>query len=353
MPHFILESNQYSERGDAVNARNIHLALKKYLGIDSVLAFNATSPNNRPKVLQSFIDDGIPIFGYGSQKELNDFARSHHITHSYLLKSGRYDHRWVADTKNCVHAVFNRQHEPHGDVYAYVSEWLYEQQLQHKEFWWPRRLARFKKIQRESGSPYFPSKKMPFSWVPHIVDPPKPRDPVAFRERLAISKGKKIIGRIGGHSEFNDPVALEAVSEILEAEESVFFVFVNTRQFVSHPRALFINEYISEQEKADFYAVCDLTLNCRLMGESFGFSICESLFYGIPVIGPGLARNAKMDAHHVSLLEPLDLLYDSKASLKEKIRQLLENKMSPDRLSAVVGKFAPEPVIKRFQEVFV
>ena len=346
----ILHSNQYSERGDTVNARNYYYALKEYLGIDSAFAYDANNKFNNHNVIASLVSEGIPMYAYSSLKDLHQFAKSGNFTHSYLMKAGYFDEVWVDNTVNCVHSVFNI-YQPHGDVYAYVSKWLFEEQFKKKTIPWNE--IEFRKIQEKTNSPYFPNLSMPINWVPHIVNPPISKNPQDFKRKYNIPVSCKVIGRIGGFSEFNDLAAKKAVLNVLSKISSVVFVFINTDKFVDHDRVIHINTYISEEEKGDFYSICDLTLNGRLMGESFGFSVCESLFYGVPVIGPGYTRNPNMDGHHIQLLSQLGYLYEDEESLTLKIIELLDSRVDKSFLNDIVSIFSPKNVIERFRQTFL
>jgi hypothetical protein len=347
---FLLDSVGYSERGDSTNARSYYYALKDLLGIESVLTFNANAPNNNFLVIDSLKRAGIPLFAYSCQSDLHAFARKEGITHAYFYKAGFYDDRWVAGVKNCVHAVFN-VFQPHGDVYAYLSEWLFREQFKKSSVPWPEQ--HFREIQSSSGSPYLPRLNQGIGWVPPIVSPQSPSNPDQFRSHLAIPRSAKVVGRIGGFTKFEDPAAQKAVIDILGLSGSIYFIFVNTRPFYTHERIIYLDPIIDEKQKADFFCACDLTINGRLGGESFGFGICESLFYGIPVIGPSRLRNPEMDAHHIDILEPMGLLYSDTESLVELILAQIENPFSKDTLRALVDKFSPMNVIKRFESTFI
>jgi hypothetical protein len=347
---FLLDSVGYCERGDAVNARQLHFALKNILGIDSVLTYGANTPHNNFRVLHSLKQEGIPLFAYSNLEDLHQFAKSGGFTHAYILKAGFYDGQWVRGVKNCVHSVFNVL-QPHGDVFAYVSEWLFKAQFSKTTIPWPE--DHFRAIQEQSGNPYFPSLSQPIGWVPHIVNPPESKNSVGFRERLGIPRGAKVIGRIGGRTTFDDPAAHEAVKQILAERKDVFAVFVNTNRFYESDRTIYVDEYISEDDKADFFSNCDVTINGRLGGESFGFSVCESLFYGVPCLAPALVRNPCMDAHHVEILSESGLLYEGQADLKVKIQSALDSQADRDSFQAFVKKFSPSHVISQFHSVFI
>jgi hypothetical protein len=347
---FILDSVGYCERGDAVNARSYYYALRDLLGIPSVLTFDANAPHNNFSVIDALKREGIPLFAYSSQADLHAFAKREQISHAYFYKAGFYDERWVPGVRNCVHAVFNVL-QPHGDVYAYLSEWLFREQFKKTAIPWPE--DQFRQIQAVSGSSYFPNLGQGIGWVPPIVSPPSPSNPAGFRSRLAIPKSAKVVGRIGGMTTFEDPEAQRAVISILNQNPSIYFVFVNTAPFYQHERIRYVDAIISDKDKADFFCACDLTLNGRLGGESFGFGVCESLYYGVPVIGPALSRNPNMDAHHVDLLSALNLLYSDADSLVALMLAQIESPVSKELLRSVVEKFSPANVMSQFRSVFI
>lgn len=60
---------------------------------------------------------------YGSKEELISLAKQNSIEVMDFEKQGDNDGLLIPGCKNVVHAVF-QYFDPHGDVYAYISEWL-------------------------------------------------------------------------------------------------------------------------------------------------------------------------------------------------------------------------------------
>lgn len=58
-----------------------------------------------------------------AEQDLPDFLARRNATVLYRLKAGADDGRHVPGVRNANHVVF-RHDEPHGDRYAYISEWL-------------------------------------------------------------------------------------------------------------------------------------------------------------------------------------------------------------------------------------
>jgi len=348
MVKLILHSNSISERGDSVNAEGLSSALKLFKGIESLIVYNLKSELNKQNRIDELISNGHEVISYTSSNDLHAIGKTWGATHSYFMDSGTYSPLWIKNTKRLTHAVFNN-YEPHGDKYNYVSEWLYRKALRSGRS--PTTENKIKELRELSGSPYSLNIKMPISWVPHIIES-KTGDGVSFRKKYHIPFDAKMIGRIGGHSQFDDTAAQEGVIELVEKLKNYFFVFINTKRFHYHPRIIHI-EYLSSEEKWDFYSAGDVFIHGRLMGESFGFSICEALSAGKPIVAPNFHRNFRMDKHHISILKQQGLLYKSKKDFKNKVIQQSNNPNSSQSLAVLVEQFKPQTVINIFTQRFL
>jgi hypothetical protein len=345
MQTLMIHNNELTYRGDATNTQNVALMLKD-VGINTIAVVPKSTRNHQSRIREMKLS-GVIVEEYNNQSDLVALSKAFEVSHSMFIHDGRYSNLWVPNTKHLVHAVFNN-YEPHGDVYAYVSEWLYKQALKVKI----GRIANEIENERAlSASPYKINHEVATTWVPHTVIP-KIGDGAYFRTLHKISSKAFLIGRIGGYTEFNDAAAKNAVIKLLEKYENICFVFVNTKPFVINKNVKYIG-YISESQKWDFYQACNLLLNGRLMGESFGFSIVEPLMLGKTIIGPGIARNKNMDKHHIDILKPLNLLYKSQNDLVEKIEKIMINSIDTAKLTALVEKFSIASVRLRFIDKFL
>lgn len=201
-------------------------------------------------------------------------------------------------------AVF-RTWEPHGDFYLYVSRWNFVSNF--GRFFW---LSLNRLFLSAPGLPKI-------GYAEHFLDVSQGNGTV-FRREHGIPQKAVVVGRIGGYSEFSDPAAREAVSEALNLRSDLWFVFVSTEKFRSHPRVVFIGS-LSRDQCWNFYDSVDFLLNGRLMGESFGFGIVEALRLGKPIFAPSPVRNRRMDKNHVRLLRGFGLLYKNKNDLVAKL----------------------------------
>lgn len=310
---FLLHSNQFSERGDSVDLISMALALRKYAEIDSIITFPKDDPRNNDIRVREAISLGLNVFQYKSRTQLEELISKERITHNYVFSGGgpsepsytnSGDSHWrLLDTKHITRVVF-RNYQPHGDYYLYVSEWLYK---------WSRRSPR-RILARKP-------KDTLVSWLPHIVDP-QPGNGRGFRQSLSIPSDGKVIGRIGGFDQFDDPAAQLAILEILQDNPQVWFVAVNTQPFGRHERLLYL-PVLERSAVWDFYDACDVLLNGRLMGESFGFSIAEPLSLGKPVVSPHWIRNPLMDKHQMVMPGASVLTYKTRSELADVLNNVL------------------------------
>ena len=136
------------------------------------------------------------------------------------------------------------ENDPHGDVYAYVSQWLSE---------------------ACSGGVH--------PYVPHIVDLPDEHDDL--RGELGIPDDATVFGRTGGRDTWSLPFANDVIKLILEKKEKYYFIFQNTERFIEHERVFFIKSTANMNYKTKFINSCDAMIHARYEGESFGLACGE------------------------------------------------------------------------------
>lgn len=320
--------------------------MMRSVGIRTLVAVPHSEQNHIPSI-DEMKKLGIEIELYKDFESLKSIANSYGISHSLFVHDGRYNNLWIPNTKHLVYAVFNH-FEPHGHVYAYVSQWLFKHALRKKVGRSPNSILT---EQSETDSPFSIDKTTKVTWVPHTVIPLE-GDGKYFKSYFGIPDGFFLIGRIGGYTEFNDPLIHEGLMRLVESDDSIYVVLINTRPFYLHPRIKYIG-FISENLKWDFYAACDLFLNGRLMGESFGFSIVEPLMLGKPIIAPSPIRNRKMDRHHAQILHKSKLLYTSVNHFIRTIQQIKKCGYEENVLKELVKDFTFDSVRNRFIHEFI
>ena len=351
----LLHSYAVTKRGDSISLLTYAKALKKFYDIECQIVFEKNNKNNSTEAIKNLIKQGLSLYSYDNINELNIHAEKNNIDLVYWIKSGENDGKYVKNCKNVIHAVFN-QVSPHGDKYAYVSEWLANAASKNYKNRIKNIYRNSKNIFNDNFSKYsikntlectFSNLLTPFEFVPHIID--LPQSDISFRKKNGISDKAFIIGRIGGYTEFNIDFVKITVKKILEDDKNNIFFFVNTEPFIEHERVIFINNYIDENEKSSFISSCDMMLHARMMGETFGFSIAEALSLNVPVAACTIGN----DKNHHFLLESTGLLYNNEEELFNIYLNVKNRYFHGFNLKDKVINYTPEKVAKKFKKVFL
>jgi hypothetical protein len=340
---WVLHANQISERGDSIDILELSAALRM-LGVDEIfVAFLLGHRANSLERIREIELTGVSLLPY-SRDSFRRVLRGVQPTHFMSFSSGavsgnvfseEFPHRYrFGDYVYLTHATF-RNLQPHGDAYTYVSDWLFT--------WATQRLREMSAARKLRHQFRYPTVRFdtPIASLPHAVTVQE-GDATLFRLGLGIPDSAAVIGRIGGKTQFDDPVAHRAVEQLLNSSRDIWFVGANTNQFLSHDRAIFLPA-ISRKQVHDFYAGIDVLLNGRLMGESFGRNLVEALKHDVPVIAPHLSRNLAMDAHHVQLLSGRpEWLYESSKDIVTQFLKLRDLRFEAGARALVSDMFTRE-----------
>ncbi len=330
MTRILLHSEGISERGTSTAIFEYAIELIK-LGHDVSLAYNFDNPANHSSTLRNFneICDVIPYKNFTSFKNVAyrkfDFA--------YHLKSGEDDGKLIPRIPNGVHVVFQR-YQPHGDVYAFVSEWLAKTVARNQNSLLPSRIRQ-----------YVPNPRLNLPFVPHSVSMPSPD--TCIRSQYGIPQDAILGIRYGGLETFDIPWVQEVVYETVKNSPNHFFIFLNTRKFINHPQVIFAPAVVDKLEKSNHLSSSDYFLHGRSRGESFGMAILEATSLKIPV----LAFFGGQDLNHRNLLLPSSL-YKNSNSLIRKIRDI-RSYPGIEEQHRLALDFHPEIVIEKFTSVFL
>lgn len=304
----LFHTNDLGLRGTAQAVYDYAHFAETILGWTSAVVYPSNAASNDPGIVAKF-SSRFQITGYDRLEEISGSGAD--LT--YFIKSGKRDGLLSPDTASAIHAVF-QEFDPHGESYAYVSDWL---------------------AQHCTGGRY--------PYVPHIVDLPSGQ---SRRSVWGVPEDAFVFGRYGGYDTFDIDFVKRAVPKLLE-DKRIWFVFVNTERFIDHPRVLFRDAISRPTDKSDFILSCDAMLHGRERGESFGLAICEFLFHGKPV----LAWAGGKDGNHRRILgsQP-GALYKDQDDLVRKALALVEG--TDQDWKALVAPFSPEAVMPRFAQVF-
>lgn len=206
--------------------------------------------------------------------------------------------------------------EPHGDVYAYVSEWL----------------------SQEASSGRYPA-------VPSMITPLS-LDAGDLRGKLGIPDSARVFGRHGGSYGWNLPWGDMVVERALNASSDIYFLFQNTPLTFSHPRLIEVPPSADLTLKAKFINSCDAMIHARVEGETFGCACGEFSTMNKPII----TWDGSKDRNHINLLGDKGIYYQSPQTM---LSTLLNFKKSSRKDWNCYQQFNPEVVMNTFEKIFL
>lgn len=338
MMKILFHSNQLSLRGTEIALFDYAYYNEEILNNISIIAVKREGVHH-PMVVEKF-NKRFRVFYYDTLMQLQKLAEDEKVDLFYAIKAGENDGILLEGTKSCIHAVF-KHYDPHGNVYAYVSEWL---------------------SQEMSGS------KMPY--VPHIVHL---RDVDGdFRKELNIPKDAIVFGRYGGLETFDIPFVKRLVYSIATKRKDIYFLFMNTENFLeskNYFKKKWLNKLISPlmfthnqidnivflegvadpAYKARFIKTCDAMLHARLQGESFGIACGEFSIFNKPVIT--CDASFIKERSHIEILRNKGIYYSNYDQLEKIISNY--NKEPKCDWDAYSQRYNPLAVMNKFKEVFI
>lgn len=309
-------SNQLGLRGTEIALYEYAYYARQYLNVDPIIVSDI---NSNLDALGKFKKE-FPVHLYNNFGELPSMIDKLNIDAVYYQKAGTNDGKLVPNAKNLVHAVFQFK-EPHGDKYAYISEWL----------------------AKHMGWQYH---------VPYIVDITKHAHDINLREHLNIPKDAFVFGYHGGKDSFNISWVKDAVLKVSQIRNDVYFLFMNVDVFGEEQKNIIFLEGTHDMtEKVAFINSCDAMLHARNGGESFGLSVAEFSSFNKPVLTTTWCSAPLNDLAHIDMLGDKSILYGP-----DTILSILTNIQRSD----VVGKdwnayirYDSESVMNKFKNVFL
>jgi hypothetical protein len=304
--------------------RGTHIALFDYafhnqeiLGNQSIVFYDGQS-QQQSSVVDKF-KKHFELIPYRKLGDLTQIAETNHVDAIYIIKSGERDEQIVEGVPNLIHAVFPQKvSEMHGDVYAFVSEWLSKECSNYK-----------------------------IPYVPHMISVPKLNDDL--RSQLNIPQQATVFGCYGGSDSFNIRFVHQSIEHVVSRRIDIYFVFMNILPFARHERIIFLPGNSDMDYKVRFINTCDGMIHARGMGESFGLACGEFSIRNKPVITYALSPQRS----HLDILGDKALKYRGPREI-EKILLDFDKKWSEKQnWDCYSEKFSPAMVMKMFKEVFL
>ena len=314
-------ANELCLRGTGVALYDYAKYNEEILGNESIIIHQGNLQTNNSEVVDKF-KRRFNVFSYSDFGEVDKILEEESVYATYMIKAGHVDGKSPNVGKTWVHCVF-KHNDPHGDKYAYVSEWLSNAASRGKH-----------------------------SFVPHIIDLPQPNEDL--REELGIPKNATVFGRHGDLSMFTACNVRNIVKEVVSERKDIYFLFMNVdgNKIFSedHENVIYLSPTSELQRKSNFINCCDAMIHNGIWGETFGCSVAEFLFFDKPVLswrgGDGQA--------HVDMMGEHALWYNNEDELRDMLLSFDKNKYKNTGVfKKLVESYSPEKVMRKFEEVFI
>ncbi len=244
---------------DTIDVRGTCVAIYDYAhynetllnNISTIVAPYSSILNNKNEdiAVKKFMSR-FQVYFYNNLEDLENFISDCNIF--YVIKYGKNNDIISKKIKTCIHCVFDMS-EPHGDVYAGVSKSLVEKYNQTL-------------------------------YVPHMISLSPSTTNDNLRQKLGIPSNAVVFSRYGGLDTFNLVFCFSVIERIVNNTDDRFFLFINTPRFYNHPKIIYLDKVITDEEKNEFICTSDAHLECSTLGHTFGLSIGEYSVNNKPII---------------------------------------------------------------------
>ena len=288
------------------------------LGNKSIMIYDENNSYNSPLVIDKFKKNNIELIALKGSENMSELEETLSLCKAdacYIQKTGKqHDGRYVRNVPMFIHVV-GMHNEPHGKVYAYVSEWS--------------------SIHCSNGTHPF---------IPYCVHLPDTEE--NFREHLKIPSHATVFGRIGGYYGWDIPFVNDAIRHVLNTRDDIYFLFAQTPQFINHPRVINVEPFADLATKRRFINTCDAMIHARNVGESFGAACAEFSLCNKPVI---TYKNSP-EKNHIFTLKDKGIYYEN----SEQVWNILNSfTKQPEKDWNAYREFSPEKVMEKFKKVFI
>jgi hypothetical protein len=267
-----LHDNGLGLRGTTVALYDYAYYLKYYYNIECVILYNIRHSSNNMDVVNKFLKE-FQVFSYSNIDEIDIILSRENCDCFFMIKSGEYDGVISKICTNLVMAVSANisKKDIHGDKYFVCSKWL--------------------------------SELTGIDYVPHMINLPNVNSDM--REELNIPLGAIVMGRNGGNETFDLNFVKDAIRDVLNIRDDIYFLFQNTDKFIEHERVIYLNPSANMDDKVRFINSCDAHIHARNIGESFGLTCGEFSIKNKKII----TWNGSRERNHIEILGNNALLY--------------------------------------------
>ena len=306
---------QIDVRGSCTAVYDYATHMRSHYGIDAVILFGKGLKND-DIALQKF-SRAFKLCPYDSVDEIDDIVTRNGCDYLYCIKYGKDDGLTSLVVPTGVHCVFDMS-EPHGDAYVAVSESL--------------------------ARKYFKD-----DFVPHMISLKPSFTGDNMRVSLGIPRDAIVFGRHGGRDTFDLVFAMDVIKRVVRSRSDIYFVFVNTPEFDTHPQIKFIDKIIDNDIKNRFIHTCDAHIEAGSLGHTFGISIGEFSVNNKPII----AYNGWVwNRAHIDILGDRALYFKNEEELYDTLTTFDPSIYKGVDLNCYKD-YSPKAVISTFKKVFI
>lgn len=322
-------SNQLCERGTEVALYDYAHFNEILLRNQSLILANGRNKNNVRTVVERF-KKRFRVHLYNDFSEVEGLLAREDVDALYMIKKGVNDGLITTKCRTVVHCVFDTT-EPHGDLYACISEYL------NKRF--------------QTSLPV----------VPHMVHLPQVEG--NLRKEQNIPKDAVVLGRYGGFDNFDISFVHDVIWKIIEERSDIYFLFMNTKRFPrsffkrSNKQIIHLPPSIDLDFKVRFINTCDAMLHARLEGETFGLAIAEFSIRNKPIItwkpSQSIHDGIVYDTAHLDILGKKAQTFEDKQELYHILSTIDRDDLRGKNWDAYSQAYNPEVVMRLFQQHFL
>ena len=255
------------------------------------------------------------VIKYRSPEHLEEIIKNFDIL--YCIKYGTNDGVVSNSIKTVIHCVFDLT-QPHGDVYAAVSETL------ARKFNYPLS-------------------------VPHMIGLKPSRTKDNLRRNLNIPDHAIVFGRHGGPDTFDLQITKAAIRRVVREDPNRYFIFANTPAFDNHPNVRFLERFTDSYDKNKFISTCDACVHAQSLGETFGIAIGEFSVNNKPII---TYSGQVWNDHYRNILKDKAFYYHDEESCYQ-ILSSFDPKEHVHKDWNCYRDYSPEKVMEIFKNVFI
>ncbi len=326
-----LHSYQLGSRGTEICLYKYAKYAREILGWDPIIVSTSSRPTPTLERFEREFD--VHLYPHvwqpdGKNTEIvryfNDLISKENIDLMYAIKGGENDGILrELDCQSAAHCIF-RMDEPHGSVYAGVCKY----------------------ISKKHGL-FHP-------WVDHIIDYKKLPPEENYRETFGIPRDALVGFRHGGNDTFSLNFVHNSIARALEKRKDLWFIFLNTRKFIEHPRVLFVDWTADLEKILKFVNTGDFFMHARYDGEIFPLTVAEASTQNKPVVTWRPDNTpAHYDTGHIDLLQETGIYYKDSQDLYETLINLERSDIIKREWDVYGDIYSPNKVMKQFKEIFV